>query len=125
MWPKMLLELLPHFARLVPMADKFFSTRTASERAQEAALAALAADVRGELGKAAEAHTGVQRQLQEQSQQISETAVEVTRARMSVESVEVRVARLEKTAGTTMRLLLAVMVLVAVALGILVVKLMP
>jgi hypothetical protein len=44
---------------------------------------------------------------------------------MSVESVEVRVARLEKTAGTTMRLLLAVLVLVAVALGILVVRLVP
>jgi len=37
----MLLELLPHFTRLLPMADKYLSTRTASEKAQEAALAAL------------------------------------------------------------------------------------
>jgi hypothetical protein len=125
MWPKMLFELLPHFARLLPMADKFLTGRNGGEAAQDAALAALATDVRGELGKAAEAHTGIQRQMQEQGQQLAETAVEVTRARMSVESVEVRVARMEKTAGTTMRLLLAVLVLVAVALGILVVKLVP
>ena len=36
----MLLELLPHFTRLLPMADKYLSTRSASEKAQEAALAA-------------------------------------------------------------------------------------
>jgi chromosome segregation ATPase len=121
----MLFELLPHFARLLPMADKFLTGRNGGEAAQDAALAALAAEMRGQLGNVAETHEGIQRQLQEQNKQLSETAVEVTRARMSVESVEVRVARLEKTAGTTMRLLLAVLVLVAVALGILVVRLVP
>jgi chromosome segregation ATPase len=125
MWPKMLFELLPHLARLVPMADRFFATRTASERAQEAALAALAEDIREQLSKTSDTYSGIDRQLQEQSKQVSEVAVEATRTRMAVESVEVRVARLEKTAGTTMRLLLAVMVLVGVALGVLVVKLVP
>ena len=40
------------------MADKYLATRSASDKAQEAALAALAEDVRGELGKVTEAHAG-------------------------------------------------------------------
>jgi hypothetical protein len=124
----MLFDLLPHLARLLPMADKYLTGRNGrsdGDGVHEAALAELAAEMRGQQDKMTEAHAGIYRQLQEQNKQLSETAVEVTRARMSVESIEVRVARLEKTAGTTMRLLLAVLVLVAVALGILVVRLVP
>ena len=105
MWPKLLFDLLPHFSRLVPMADKYFSSRSSTDKAQAAAMAALAADVRGELGKVAEAHEGLSRQLQQQGTQVSELAVDVTRARMGVESVEERVAKLEKTAATQVRLL--------------------
>jgi chromosome segregation ATPase len=137
MWPKMLLELLPHFARLVPMADKFFATRTASERAQEAALAALAEEVRGQLGKATQTHTGIYRQLQDQSRQVSEMAVEVTKTRMAIDSVEARVTKLEKTAAklektaaklekmarTAIALLVATFVLMAVGFGVLVTRL--
>ena len=130
MWPKMLFELLPHFARLVPMADKFFATRTASERAQEAALAALAEEVRGQLGKATQTHTGIYRQLQDQSRQVSEMAVEVTKTRMAIDSVEARVTKLEKTAAklekmarTAIALLVATFVLMAVGFGVLVTRL--
>jgi uncharacterized protein involved in exopolysaccharide biosynthesis len=130
MWPKMLLELLPHFARLVPMADKFFATRTASERAQEAALAALAEEVRGQLGKATQTHTGIYRQLQDQNRQVSEMAVEVTKTRMAIDSVEARVTKLEKTAAklekmarTAIALLVATFVLMAVGFGVLVTRL--
>jgi len=126
----MLLELLPHFARLVPMADKFFATRTASERAQEAALAALAEEVRGQLGKATQTHTGIYRQLQDQSRQVSEMAVEVTKTRMAIDSVEARVTKLEKTAAklekmarTAIALLVATFVLMAVGFGVLVTRL--
>jgi hypothetical protein len=126
----MLFELLPHFARLVPMADKFFATRTASERAQEAALAALALDVRGQLDKATQTHTGIYRQLQDQSRQVAEMAVEVTKTRMAIDSVETRVtklektaAKLEKTAGTAIALLVAIFVLMAIGFGVLLMRL--
>ncbi len=118
----MLFELLPHLARLVPMADKFLSTRSASDKAQEAALAALAGEVRGEFGKVAETNAGLSRQLQEQGSQIAELGVEVTRARMGVESVEARVAKLEKTAVLAVRLLWVVLLLVALVFAIVVVR---
>jgi len=113
MWPRLLFDLLPHFARLVPMADKFFATRGAGERAQEAALAALAEGMREDLGQVTKAHAGLSREMQEQSAQLAEVAVAVARARMGVESVEARIAKLEKTAGTAMKLLFAGLVLLA------------
>lgn len=119
----MLLELLPHFTRLLPMADKYLSTRSAGERAQEAALAALRAEVRGELGQMTEAHLGLSRQLQEQGTQLAEMSVDVTRARMGVEGMEARLSRVEKTAIAAMKLLVAVLVLLAGAAGLLVVLL--
>jgi cobalamin biosynthesis Mg chelatase CobN len=121
----MLFDLLPHFVRLMPMADKYLSTRSASDKAQEAALTALAGEMRGELGKVGEANAGLSRQVQEQGTQIAELGVDVTRARMGVESVEARVAKLEKTAGTAMRLLgiaVAMLAFALVLLGILVVR---
>ena len=109
-------DLLPHFARLMPMADKFLATRSASEKAQEAALVAMAENLRDELGKVAEMHAGIQRTLMEQSAQVAAVAVEVTRVRIGVESVEARVAKLEKTVRFTMLLLVVLLVLVAAAI---------
>jgi hypothetical protein len=111
MWPKILLELLPHFVRLTPVADKYFASRAANDKAQQAALAALAEEVRGELGKVTEEHSGLHRQLQEQVEQVAQVSVEVTRARLGIESVETRIASLEKTAATTVKLLVAALVL--------------
>jgi multidrug resistance efflux pump len=88
MWPKLiaqLFELLPHITRLVPMADRYFSTRTASEKATEAAMVAMAEGVRGDLGQVTKAHAGLYRQLQEQSAQITQLSEEVSRARLSIE----------------------------------------
>ncbi len=116
----MLLELLPHFTRLLPMADKYLSTRSASEKAQEAALAALGDKVRGELAQLGEAHGGIQRQMQEQSARLAETSVEVTRARMGVESLETRMADIERTAAAARKLLVALLVVGIVATGLLV-----
>jgi len=119
MWPKLLFDLLPHFARLMPMADKYLSSRSEGDKTQEAALAALAAAVRGDLADVTEAHSGLRRQLQEQSTQVAELGVEVTRARLGVESVEARVAKLEKTTGAAMQLLWAVVGLLVVTSALL------
>jgi predicted phage tail protein len=98
MWPKViaqLFELLPHITRLVPMADRFLSSKAAAEKANEAALAAMAEGVRGDLGQVTKAHAGLYRQLQEQSAQITEVGEEVKRARLSIEQHEHRMETLE------------------------------
>jgi hypothetical protein len=132
MWPKMLFELLPHFARLMPMADRYLSTRSASEKAQEAALAAMATEMRAELGKGTDAQAGLLRTMQEQSAQVGELALDVTRARMGVEGLEVRVIKLELSAEAAeanaalalklMGVVLGLVVLVAVLLVVLIVR---
>jgi len=111
MWPKMLFELLPHFARLVPMADMFLASRSTNDKAQEAALAALGDRIQRDIGQVAESHAAMQRTLQEQGSLIAEIAVEGTRVRLGVESIETRVARLENTAANAMKLLAAATVL--------------
>ena len=98
MWPKViaqLFELLPHITRLMPMADKYFSSKTASEKATEAAMAAIAEDVRGDLGQVTKAHAGLYRQLQDQSAQIAEVSEEIKRARLSIEQHQHRMLTLE------------------------------
>ena len=121
MWPKLLFDLLPHFSRLLPMADKYLASRGATDKAQAAALAGLAADIRGELENVTDGHAGLSRQLQQQGVQVSELAVDVTRARMGVESVEERVAKLEKKAATAVMLLGAAVGLLVIVVGLLVV----
>jgi len=98
MWPKVfaqLFELLPHITRLVPMADRYLTSKTASEKANEAAMAAMAEGVRGDLGQVTKAHAGLYRQLQDQSAQIAEVSEEVKRARLSMEQHEHRMSTLE------------------------------
>jgi len=127
MWPKViaqLFELLPHITRLVPMADKYLSSKTASEKANEAAMAAMAEGVRGDLGQVTKAHAGLYRQLQDQSAQLAEVSEEVKRARLSIEQHEHRMEALELNiaslgwwikAGVSLLILL-----VAVILGLLI-----
>jgi hypothetical protein len=119
MWPKMLFELLPHFARLLPMADKYLTTRSASEKAQQAALTALAEDVRAELGKGTEAQAGLSRHIEEQSARVGALAADVTRTRIGVGSVEARLEKLEKTAAYTARLVSLAVVFLAMVLALL------
>jgi septal ring factor EnvC (AmiA/AmiB activator) len=100
MWPKViaqLFELLPHITRLVPMADKYLSSKTASEKANEAAMSAMAEGVRGDLGQVAKAHAGLYRQLQDQSAQIAEVAVAVKQSRQAFEQHEARMAAIERS----------------------------
>jgi predicted phage tail protein len=98
MWPKViaqLFELLPHITRLVPMADKYLSSKTASEKANEAAMAAMAEGVRGDLGQVTKAHAGLYRQLQDQSTQIAEVGEEAKRTRLSIEQHEHKMMAIE------------------------------
>jgi hypothetical protein len=98
MWPKLiaqLFELLPHISRLVPMADRYFSSKAANEKANEAAMLAMAEGVRGDLGQVTKAHAGLYRQLQDLGAQVAEVGDEVKRSRVVVEQQEHRVESLE------------------------------
>jgi hypothetical protein len=129
MWPKViaqLFELLPHITRLVPMADRYFSSKTASEKANEAAMAAMAEGVRGDLGQVTKAHAGLYRQLQDQSAQIAEVSEEVRLVRLSIEQYERRMSTLESNvtslgwwvkAGISLLAVLVVVVIVLLMRG--------
>jgi hypothetical protein len=98
MWPKViaqLFELLPHISRLLPMADKYFNSKAAAEKANEAAMAAMAEGVRGDLGQVTKAHVGLYRQLQEQSAQITELSQAVKANRGAIEQQASGVESLE------------------------------
>lgn len=100
MWPKViaqLVELLPHVSRLLPMADKFLSSKAAAEKANETALAAMAEGVRGDLGQVTAAHSGLYRQLQDQSVQIAAVGEEVKRARLSLDQHDHRMETIERS----------------------------
>ncbi len=98
MWPKLiaqLFELLPHITRLVPMADRYFSTGNASEKATEAAMVAMAEGVRGDLGQVTKAHAGLYRLLQEQGAEVAQISEEVKRARLAIEQHDHRLQAME------------------------------
>src|SRR5271170_5647030 len=99
MWPKLLMqlfELLPHISRLVPMADKYFSQKAAAEKANEAALAAMAEGVRGDLGQVTRAHAGLYRQLQDLSAQVTVVGETAEAARVAASKQDSRVEELER-----------------------------
>lgn len=95
MWPKMLFELLPHVGRVIPMAERFFATRGMRDQEEQAALQAIAENLRIELGKVSETQAGVQRTLAEQGQTVGAVAAEVALVRTGVESVGARLGKLE------------------------------
>ena len=88
MWPKMLIELLPHLTRLVPMWEKFLTSRQANDKASENALTAMAEGVRGDLGQVTAAHAGLYRQLQDQNAQIDMLRADIARATAAAERAE-------------------------------------
>ena len=103
MWPRLiaqLLELLPHVSRLVPVADKYFSTKSASERAQEAAIAALAADLRTGVGGLTEAQAGavagLDRQMKAQAAELIEVRAALKESQASLVAQENRLVAIER-----------------------------
>ena len=80
-----LMELLPHATRLIPVADKYFSSKTANEKANEAALVAMAEGVQADLGQVTAAHAGLYRKMQEQEAQIAEMRDELRHAKLTLD----------------------------------------
>jgi len=83
----------------MPVAERYFNAKTANERSNEMALAAMAEGVQADLGQVTKAHAGLYRQLQEQGAQISVVGDDVRQLRKSLESSERRVIALEERLG--------------------------
>jgi hypothetical protein len=111
MWPKALLELAPHLVRLVPAANNFFQNKSAGDEANRKAMEAMAEGLRGDLGQVTAAHSGLYRQLNEQSEKLALLSVDVAAVRVATEALEGRLARMQRRHGTTTKLLVAVAVM--------------
>jgi len=111
MWPKALLELAPHLVRLVPAANNFFQNKSAGDEANRKALEDIAEGLRVDLGQVTASHAGLYRQLNEQSEKLALMAADVAASRASMESIEGRLARLQRRYGTTTKLLIAALVM--------------
>ena len=123
MWPRLIpqmIELLPHVRRLVPMADRFFTSKAETERAHEATLNALASELRADLAQVAKTHAGLYRQLQDQTAVIAEVGEEVKRSRLAMEHHGTRIESIETTVAQLGRWLKIGLSLVLVLLAILI-----
>jgi hypothetical protein len=93
---KQLVELLPHVSRLVPIAERYFSTKAAGDRSNELALAAIAEGMQADMGQVTKAHAGLYRQIQEQGAQIAGIGDEVRHVRGALDASERKVVALER-----------------------------
>jgi phage-related tail protein len=99
MWPKAittLIELAPHITRLVPMADRFFSSKSAESEASLTAMQQMAEGLRGDLGQVTASHAGLYRQLNDQSEKLSNIAAEQRSAKVVLELTDARLGLIEK-----------------------------
>ncbi len=123
MWPKalaQLIELAPHVTRLVPLADRFFQNKSAGEEASRRAMEAMAEGLRGDLGQVTAAHSGLYRQLQQQSDALAVLSTEVRAAKVASEEAELRVAKLQRRLTTMSSMLIGTLLLNFAALALLV-----
>jgi septal ring factor EnvC (AmiA/AmiB activator) len=107
MWPKaiaQLIELLPHVSRLLPLADRFLSSKSADAEASRTAMEQMAQGLRGDLGQVTASHAGLYRQLNEQSERLGQLTADIHSAKASVDTLNTRLTSIE----TKLRVLLLV-----------------
>jgi len=118
MWPKalaQLIELAPHITRLLPLADRFFQSKSADAEASRTAMEQMAEGLRGDLGQVTASHAGLYRQLNDQSEKLSALSADLRSTKLIVESAEARTVALEQQLKV-LRTLLIVVLLFAVAI---------
>jgi hypothetical protein len=98
MWPRLiaqLVELLPHIARLIPLADRYLTTRSTAEAsadpASHAALTQLTEALRSDLAAASEAQAQINSQI---NAQLATQATQITGLSEQLEFVTGHVKRL-------------------------------
>ena len=98
MWPKalaQLIELAPHITRMLPMADRFFQSKTADADASRTAMEQMAEGLRGDLGQVTASHAGLYRQLNDHGEKLSGIAADAHATKLSMDSLEARILHLE------------------------------
>lgn len=118
----MLLELLPHLSRLMPMADSYLNSRSERESKQQAALNSLAEEVKSGWGRFNAEQTTFRESLQQHDAQLGHVATEVAQLRSSLEALDQRAAQIERATLRSSRWLLANSILVTALLVLLVVR---
>ena len=116
MWPKAitsLIELAPHITRLVPMADRFFNSKSAESEASRTAMEQMAEGLRGDLGQVTASHAGLYRQLNDQSAQLSAIAADIRSMKLAMDASEARLARMHRLQTLHTVLLVAGLILLA------------
>jgi chromosome segregation ATPase len=129
MWPALaqLLELLPHFARLVPALERFLQSKGGNDEASRRALAEVAEGLRGDLALTAEklqhdlaqvtsSHAGLYRQLNEQSEKMAELSSAMRSIEATFDTMERRTRRIEKRLGNLIFLAFGCTVLLVAAI---------
>jgi hypothetical protein len=123
MWPRMLLEFLPHLTRLIPAADRYLSSRPASDKAHEAALALLSEDQRSAFAKVTGENAALRNDLQQLITDSAQLRVEASAVRSAVEGLDSRFIRIESRLTAVSRVLWVTVALLAAVLVLLVVLL--
>jgi hypothetical protein len=120
MWPKAissLIELAPHITRLVPLADRFFNSKSAEADASRTAMEQMAAGLRGDLGQVTASHAGLYRQLNDQSVALSAVAADIRSVKLATDSLDSRITHLEsQTTRLTQLLGIALLMLTALCI---------
>ncbi len=119
MWPKalaQLIELSPHLIRLVPMADRFLQSKSATDDANRQALEAMAEGLKGDLGQVTASHAGLYRQLNDQSEKLAQLSLELHATKSAAQSTEMRVVFLEQRLSFISKLLVVSTVFTVVLL---------
>jgi hypothetical protein len=127
MWPKalaQLIELAPHITRLIPMADRFLQSKSASEEASRNAMSQMAEGLRGDLGQVTASHAGLYRQLNDQSEKLSTLNVELVAARRAIEATEARAVLMERKLARIVILIALLGAALVLALALLVLLLL-
>jgi len=104
------------------MADRFLASKTADQEANTRAMQQMTEGLRGDLGQVTASHAGLYRQLNDQSEKLSELSTDLAVNRKSLQTVEDRIAALESTVAANRVLLLITLLVSAMTFVILIVR---
>lgn len=130
MWPKafaQFIELAPHISRLLPMADRFFQSKAAADDTQRKSLDALADTVTSrlsdftaenaqQLAQITSAAAQQVSQLGALTQRLERAANDAQAARLTAESLDGRLTRIESRQAQLSTLLIGVLILLVLML---------
>lgn len=98
MWPKafaQFVELAPHVARLLPMADRFFQSKNAADDTMRRSMEAMAEGLRSDLGQLNAAQAGLAKQLGTLSTHVATLGGDMQTTRTASAAVQAGVTALD------------------------------